>query len=314
MRLRPSSTRSRTRSDRTVTDERSSKVMNAGRHEKGQVLPVLLVVLVALAAAAVMLFQIGRTTSLAAEATSAADAAALAAGIEMRDQLNAQVASRGLADTELVDEDAMWAAAQESAARNGGTVTNLVVDGLSVTVTVETVEALDEAARSVDSEGARASTFATAELQPTYTYPGGLSGGVINPSSLSDIQAADWKEFKEEIAGKPLDIVALGTFLQSLGFHVAEHPAFGGVCTNGCHVENSWHYRNGAIDVNFYGGDEKAAIDAVVGQIAALGYHVLWQVEDHYDHLHVDIGAPGAPGEYAGSGYGPASFEVILVE
>jgi hypothetical protein len=288
--------------------------MNAGRHEKGQVLPVLLVVFVALAAAAVMLFQIGRTTSLAAEATSAADAAALAAAIEMRDQLHALVASQGYADTDLVNEDQLWASAQESAARNGGNVIDLIMDELKVSVFVETVDGLDESASSVDSEGARASTSATAELQPTYTYPTNLLGGAINPSSLSDIEAADWKEFKDEIEGKPLDIVAVGVFLQSLGFHVAEHPAFGGVCTNGCHVENSWHYRNGAIDINFYGGDEKAAIEAVVGQIAALGYHVLWQVEDHYDHLHVDIGAPGAPGEYAGSGYGPAAFEIVLVD
>jgi hypothetical protein len=280
-------------------------------HEEGQIIPVLLVVLFGLAAAAVLLFQIGKTASLAAEATSAADAAALAAAYSVRDQLHAQVVRNGYADLDLVDMDSARVKAEAAARKNGGTVTALERSGLEVTAFVETLDALEDDASPLGAEGTKATTTATAELKPSYVFPGTLPNLGIAP--VQAIEDADWEAFAKQIEGKPLDIVALGVFLQSLGFHVSEHPAFGGVCYT-CHVTNSWHYRNGAIDVNYYLGDEMAAIDAIVGHIRALGYHVLWRVEDHFDHLHVDIGAPGAPGEYAGSGYGPAVFEVILVD
>ncbi len=36
-----------------------------------------------------------------------------------------------------------------------------------------------------------------------------------------------------------------------------------------------------------------AAFDPIAGDISALGYNVLWRVPDHYNHMHIDIGAPG---------------------
>jgi hypothetical protein len=99
-------------------------------------------------------------------------------------------------------------------------------------------------------------------------------------------------------------------------FQVGEHPAFGGV--NPVHTEGSWHYRNGAIDVNFGAGEsaaEKAAINPLISHITELGYGVIWLSEGHFDHAHFDLGGSraGIVGDFAGSAYGPSVFEISLV-
>jgi hypothetical protein len=50
--------------------------------------------------------------------------------------------------------------------------------------------------------------------------------------------------------------------IQSMGFDVGEHPAFGGV--DPVHTEGSWHYKGRGADVNYRGGgrwkDESQAL------------------------------------------------------
>ena len=108
--------------------------------------------------------------------------------------------------------------------------------------------------------------------------------------------------------------MSLGRAMQQLGFAVGEHPAFGGVCSNGCHVENSYHYRNGALDVNAdnMAGGEAAALDDLAAVLNALGWHVLWRVENHYDHIHVDVANTG--GGIGGGGAGDVGYAVRLVD
>lgn len=282
-------------------------------NEEGQIFPALLILFAALVAGGVVLFQVGHMASLRADATSAADAAALEGAKNMRAQLLEQASRLGYSDITLIDESQACAAAQGYAAKNGGRVTSCDVDGLEVTVEVESLGSLDGDADRVDAGGETATSRARAELHPSFTIPGNFPNLGITSASKGLIHGSDWKEFKEEISGQPLDIVALGRFLQSFGYQVGEHPAFGGVCTNGCHVANSWHYRNGAIDVNadHFAGGEMPAFDRIAGDLSALGYHVLWRVEGHFDHMHIDIGAPGC--DCAGGGLGPASFEITLV-
>ncbi|HEX6020630.1 MAG TPA: hypothetical protein VFZ00_01460 [Solirubrobacter sp.] len=90
-------------------------------------------------------------------------------------------------------------------------------------------------------------------------------------------------------------IVALGRRLQRQGYNVSENPAFGGV--HPVHVKGSLHYRGQALDINAdnWPGGEPKALDRLAAQLKGQGWHVLWRVPDHYDHLHVDT-ASGAGG------------------
>ena len=289
-------------------------------HEEGQVIPVLLVLFTALLAAGAILFQVARATGLSAQAQTAADAAALAAAKDLRAQLVAMASRLGYSDLSLVDDGRVCGAAGDYAARNEATVISCARDGLEVQVAVVTDEKLGEAARPIDSEDFEGSERARAELdaQPV-VFTGNLPNLGISGASRGDgrIPGSEWKEFKERFANQPLDIVALGAFLQRYGFQVGEHPAFGGVAP--VHVTNSWHYRNGAIDVNFGAGasaSEMAAIDPLIPHLSEMGYGIIWRSAGHFDHLHVDLGGAraGLVGtDFAGTAYGPSVFEIKLI-
>lgn len=87
------------------------------------------------------------------------------------------------------------------------------------------------------------------------------------------------------------DIVAIGRQLQAMGYHVSEHPQFGGV--NPVHTQKSYHYRGRAIDVNWYPStDEPAMLDRLHDWIKAnVGTYreLLWRTKGHYDHLHLAL-------------------------
>lgn len=87
-------------------------------------------------------------------------------------------------------------------------------------------------------------------------------------------------------------LVGFGHLLQKMGYQVSEQSQFGGVSA-GAHAKNSWHYRDGAIDVNHDGagqGAETAAINKIVGMARDYGLRTIWQVADHFNHAHFDIG------------------------
>lgn len=100
-------------------------------------------------------------------------------------------------------------------------------------------------------------------------------------------------------------IVALGRQLQSEGYEVGENPAFGGVAP--VHAPNSYHYSGQAIDVNDdappygYGSSEFASLSHLYNRLKGMAgvIELLWQVPDHYDHLHVAM-AEGASGALGG--------------
>jgi Peptidase M15 len=92
-------------------------------------------------------------------------------------------------------------------------------------------------------------------------------------------------------APKYSDVVAVGRQLQAMGYHVSEHPQFGGV--KPVHSTNSYHYAGRAIDVNWYPNqDEPGKLDALHAWIKAnvVGYkELLWRTTGHFDHLHLAI-------------------------
>lgn len=287
-------------------------------HEEGQVMPVLLVLFTALLAAGAILFQVGRAAGLSAAAQTGADAAAAAAAKDLRTQLLDMAGRLGYSDLALVDEGRVCAAAGDYASRNDSTVTSCDMEGLEVQVAVVTNEKLGEDAEVLNAEDFEGAEVSRAKLdaQPL-VYSGNLPNlGISGNSGAGRIPGEDWKEFKEDFATGPLDIVALGAFLQSRGFQVGEHPAFGGV--NPVHTDGSWHYRSGAIDVNFGAGEspaEKAAISPLISHITELGYGVIWLSEGHFDHAHFDLGGAraGIVGDFAGGAYGPSAFEISFV-
>lgn len=92
----------------------------------------------------------------------------------------------------------------------------------------------------------------------------------------------------------PADLLALARKLTKKGFSVSELEGFHGQgpITSG-HVENSLHYSGDAADINYYGGgrwdNEQQALDWLYGWLNKRydPQELLWQVPDHYDHLHI---------------------------
>jgi hypothetical protein len=76
-----------------------------------------------------------------------------------------------------------------------------------------------------------------------------------------------------------------------MGYHVSEHPEFGGV--KPVHSDKSYHYTGRAIDVNWYPSQEEPAkLDELHAWIKAnvpVYKELLWRTTGHHDHLHLAI-------------------------
>ncbi|PMB98508.1 phage tail tape measure protein [Brevibacterium luteolum] len=87
-------------------------------------------------------------------------------------------------------------------------------------------------------------------------------------------------------------LIRLGHVLRSIGVRVSEGPPpFGPI--HRVHARNSWHYRNGALDLNTAPGKsakEMRDFDRIMPILHALGWGVIWRYPNHYGHAHVDIG------------------------
>lgn len=86
-------------------------------------------------------------------------------------------------------------------------------------------------------------------------------------------------------------IVGLGRQIMKRGpYKVGQHPAFGGV---GQHTKGSLHYTGNALDINADGapGGEAKWLDRLAQWLGSEGWHYLWRVQGHQDHLHVDTGS-----------------------
>lgn len=299
--------------------------------EDGQILPGLLMLVMAVFALGIMAFQIGRATILRSEAQTGADAAALAAARDVRNQLNAQVARFGFADLSLVSGARVRAAANDYARRNDVRITAFDRQGVDVKVRVTTKEKLGKRARPIDSEDTKGEAKARARVQ-LFTAAASFDGGAPNMGPLPSggnvtISDAEWEAFGKTINQPPRctdnasdnDVVKLGHFLREHGALVGENAEFDRV--DPVHGTNSWHYRcsfMGALDIN-YAGNEPAAIDPLIAPLRRLGFRTIWRTTDHFDHLHVDAGQGGSIGGGAGpiGAVGPledAGLNVRLVD
>jgi Putative Flp pilus-assembly TadE/G-like len=280
--------------------------------EDGQILPALVMLLVAILAVAVMGFQVGRAAILRSEAQTAADAAALAGAREIRRQLQLQWATFHTTDIGAVDQGLVRARMAEYAELNGGRLVKYEPNGVDVRVWVDTEEKLGEEARVVDSEDERGAARARATLSLGASgvgAGGGIDVPAVGSGEIPDITDKEWKDVGERIGKPPLscpeDVITLGLFLKSQGFHVWQnnHPELGG---DAGHLYNpsSWHLKcggMGALDVNF-NANEGPALDSIRGPVERLGFFTIWRAEDHYDHMHIDpsTSAIGGTGGFAG--------------
>lgn len=100
--------------------------------------------------------------------------------------------------------------------------------------------------------------------------------------------AGHTKPGKYESYRPSVSIVELGRYLQSKGYQVGQHPAFGGVAR--VHMGTSLHYAGQALDVNHDQGNEDAALSSLATALVKEGWGTIWHSAGHYDHLHVDTG------------------------
>jgi hypothetical protein len=114
---------------------------------------------------------------------------------------------------------------------------------------------------------------------------------VQSGSKQSNTKSEDMSSFNLPSASSSGGIVALGHALEKLGFRVGEHPAFGGI--KGRHSATGGHYTQDSIDVNVSTGINEATdpkwgpiFDKLATAGKQAGYHTLWRVKDHQDHIH----------------------------
>lgn len=165
--------------------------------ERGQLLPALLLFVAALVTGGLMLFQVGGATAVQAGAQTGADAAALAAAENVRQQLY----SFDQPNPALVNWVAVRAAADDYAARNDTSVVGFEPLGLDVRVTVSTDAALQGVhAERVDVEGRRGEAVARARVVivqvPLSPFGGGESSGPVipPPADAPEFVRRAWEE------------------------------------------------------------------------------------------------------------------------
>ena len=289
------------------------------RRETGQILPGLIMLMLAILALGMLTFRIGRAAVLRSGAQTAADAAALAGARSIRDQLAAQVATTGTSDLARVSEVVVRAAAADYAKRNGARLTRLKMEGADVRTWVDT----DDAKVDEPEETKRGVASARARVELVFA-PGFAGGGPVGAGggggSYKPISDKEWKELEKELKFPPdcNDLYKLGRFLQAHGaVPPYENSRLGDPPSPpGERSTTSWHYQcgnSGAIDLN-YGGNEKGIIDSQIGWFHKLGFNTLWQVENHYDHIHINPPGGEGVGGAVGGAAGPLQHTLLEVK
>lgn len=141
------------------------------RREDGQVIVGLVLAVVTLLGGGILLLQVGRAADLRAEAVTAADAAALAAASDLREQM--------LRDPlrAVLDDGSARASAADYAARNSAALVGYQRSALTVRAAVATVADLGEGAEALDAVHDNGEATATAEVEVEYppAWPEGLT-------------------------------------------------------------------------------------------------------------------------------------------
>ena len=118
----------------------------------------------------------------------------------------------------------------------------------------------------------------------------------------------EWKDLAKDLH-KPLDCHDMNVLADFFKKHGAippyENTYMGGapMPPGGERKTTSFHYacgNSGAIDLNYPAGIEASVINEVRPHLIKLGFHTLWQVENHFDHMHVDFQGSASPTGFGG--------------
>ena len=199
------------------------------------------------------------------------------------------------------------------------------MEGADVRAWVSTEEKIDPPKQT--REG-KASARARVELATFQSLGLNFGGGGATGGGTGNVHITDkeWKDLAKDIH-KPLDCPDMRVLADFFKKHGAippfENTYMGDppMAPGGERDSTSRHYacgNSGAIDLNYPQGIEGSIIDEVRPHLIELGFFTMWQVENHYDHMHVDFGGGVSP--TPGSSLGAAGsltdsfLEVKLVD
>ncbi len=174
------------------------ELLRRSKPDQGGVTPILLLFVVITVGLGMAFFQVGRATVTQTTTQSGADAAALAAARELRDQMIAILQRTAFNEPAALNYALATAAAADYAQRNGtrleGPPQYL---GLRVRVAVETARPLGDTTPLDRAEGARGHADATAQVDIFYAFAavqagagGALSGGGSCPIPPEEVRLA----------------------------------------------------------------------------------------------------------------------------
>ncbi len=169
------------------------------RRDDGQILPGLMILLLAIIGLGIMAFGIGRAALLRSDAQTAADAAALAGARNVRDQLEAQMVSRGYTNLGEVNRSLVEAAAADYARRNGARLARpIALEGADVRVWVDTKGKIGDVGESTGTDESRGEARARGRIALS-AAPGAGFAGLGTGSAGAGPQPLDCPEKDLEI-------------------------------------------------------------------------------------------------------------------
>ena len=274
------------------------------RREQGQILPGLVMLMLAILASGMLAFKIGKAAVLRSGAQTAADAAALAGAKNVRDQLIAQMTTTGTTDLQRINKQLVTIAAANYARKNDARIEKVTVEGADVRAWVNTDEKIDP---PKETREGKASARARVELLTFQAlglnFGGGAAVGGGGGTGSTKITDEEWKALGKKVS-KPYgcdDMRVLADFFKAHGAIPPYENVYMGdppMAPGGERDTTSRHYacgNSGAIDLNYPPGIEASVINEVRPHLIELGFFTMWQVENHYDHMHIDFGAGGSP-------------------
>ena len=237
------------------------------------------------------------------------------------------MSTTGTADLSRINRALVQAAAATYAEKNDARLINVKVEGADVRAWVDTDEKIDP---PKETREGKASARARVELVTFQSlglsFGSGSAAGGGGGTGNVHITDKEWKDLAKKIH-KPLDcpdMRVLADFFKAHGAIPPYENVYMGdppMAPGGERNSTSRHYacgNSGAIDLNYPPGIEGSIIDEVRPHLIELGFFTMWQVENHYDHMHVDFGGgvsptPGGPLGAAGS-LTDSFLEVKLVD
>lgn len=261
--------------------------------ERGQIFPILIVLLGSLVALGILLFGAGRAGRARADAQTAADAAALAAAKNVGDQFAGPAEEIPAA----IDDALAEAEARDFAERNDADLVSFERDDMDVRVTVRTKQSIPDGGQ--DGGEVNGEARAQARVSPIAAIGGpGVAGGAGALGAPIDGVASDVKDAIELARKMGLDITST---------------------TGGKHAPGSHHYSGKAVDVAGSPAQMSRFFDAALerygknmlelfydpkGYYIKNGAKVGGAIGGHSDHVHIALNGQGPT-----SGGGDASDE-----